>query len=656
MTVFLHTIAHVSRSNMGFVLATLKVIFYGCFVYCHASSRLSPARIDKILNAVPADIRTVLSELNIEPDFTRYASCPRCRATYAPDPDNPARPYPRRCTFQETDKPPCNKKLIFRQVHAPSNPRQSERVTYNPIRPYPYRPINSWLAEMFQRPHLARLVKDAWKPAGTGTTSKSIWADIWDAPVLRRFLGPDGRTPFSDQPENAAHLVFSLFIDWFNPFGNKAAGKSHSIGAIYLVCLNLPPDIRYRPENVYLAGIIPGPNEPELHQLNQFLRPLIDDLLVLWHRGLYLSHTALGSGSLLVRAAVIPLVCDLPALRKAAGFAGHSSTHFCSFCKLLKPDINNLDRPSWRRYTLEQHLKYAGKWKKAPTEAERDRLFKKYGLRWSELLRLPYWDPTKFALVDSMHNLFLGELRHHCRDVWGINVKDKSSDSPKLAPHDPDEQQVWLDRVASYVRRGSQARLSKIRKGYIAAVAELNDAMPTASKFAKKDYIASLLQWVRVPWLDLSVNVYLHDRIQQWTTSPGEIRLPPVLAEPTTEFRLIRDQYDISRFSILDQETVTSLRADIAATSFPSWLERPPRNFGSTSHGKLKADMWRTVCTVSMVITLVRLWGGREATERQRALLENFVHLVSAVDLAARRSTNQERIDKYDRHMLDYLT
>ncbi|EIW65134.1 uncharacterized protein TRAVEDRAFT_109688, partial [Trametes versicolor FP-101664 SS1] len=75
MTVFLHTIAHVSRSNMGFVLATLKVIFYGCFVYCHASSRLSPARIDKILNAVPADIRTVLSELNIEPDFTRYASC-----------------------------------------------------------------------------------------------------------------------------------------------------------------------------------------------------------------------------------------------------------------------------------------------------------------------------------------------------------------------------------------------------------------------------------------------------------------------------------------------------------------------------------------------------------------------------------------------------
>lgn len=66
--------------------------------------------------------------------------------------------------------------------------------------------------------------------------------------------------------------------------------------------------------------------------------------------------------------------------------------------------------------------------------------------------------------------------------------------------------------------------------------------------------------------------------------------------------------------------------------------------------------MWRTVCTVSMVITLVRLWGGPDSNTRQKALLENFVHLVCAVDLAARRSTNQERIDKYDHHMLEYLT
>ncbi|OSC96416.1 hypothetical protein PYCCODRAFT_1334666, partial [Trametes coccinea BRFM310] len=335
------------------------------------------------------------------------------------------------------------------------------------------------------------------------------------------------------------------------------------------------------------------PAEPELHQLNHFLRPLIDELLVLWHRGLYLSHTALGSG-LLVRAAVIPLVCDLPALRKAAGFAGHGANNFCSFCRLQKCDIHNLDRASWKRFTREEHLKHAKRWKDAPTEAERNRLFKKYGLRWSEILRLPYWDPTKFALVDAMHNLLLGVLRHHCRDVWGINVKDKSADGPKVTLHTPAEQRAWLEKVASYIDRGSRSRLSR----------------------------------------------------RQTTTEA--IRLPPVLAEATADFHIAGgDQPDVSRFSVLDHETITRLREDINATTFPSWMERPPRNFGSPSHGKLKADVWRTVCTVSMVMTLVRLWGGSQANPRKKALLENFVHLVSAVDLAVRRSTDPERIARF---------
>ncbi|TFK78580.1 hypothetical protein K466DRAFT_440186, partial [Polyporus arcularius HHB13444] len=151
--------------------------------------------------------------------------------------------------------------------------------------------------------------------------------------------------------------------------------------------------------------------EPDTAQISHFLRPLIDELLVLWRRGIVLPSSALSGTSLLVRAAIVPLVCDLPALRKVAGFAGHSSEkNFCSFCQLPRKRIDNLDRSKWPRRSRAQHHKCAEQWRDAKSEADRDAAFKQNGVRWSELLRLPYWDPTRFALVDSMHNLFLGEL------------------------------------------------------------------------------------------------------------------------------------------------------------------------------------------------------------------------------------------------------
>ena len=52
-------------------------------------------------------------------------------------------------------------------------------------------------------------------------------------------------------------------------------------GAIYLTVMNLPRSIRNKKENILLAGLIPGPQEPE-HDLNSFLEPLVEDLLHFW--------------------------------------------------------------------------------------------------------------------------------------------------------------------------------------------------------------------------------------------------------------------------------------------------------------------------------------------------------------------------------------
>lgn len=441
-----------------------------------------------LLHCVPLDIRTALSSLYLEPDVVIYAACPSCRMTYAPDPSKPDDPYPHICTHIETDKPRCGATLTFGEVIAARNKRDSPHTVYRPLQPYPYRSFKSWLEQLLRRAGVEEILENSWKHG----PDNGSWQDIMDAPAIREFCGPDGQTLFSVETNGSLHLVFSLFIDWFNPHGNKAAGKKHSIGAVYLVLLGLPPHLRFRPEYVYLAAIIPGPSEPSLEQINHFLRPLVDELLEFWHSGVYFLHTAKRSLGCMVRVAVIPLICDLPALRKTAGFAHHSSNHFCSFCRLRKADISNVERSTWpRAKSRTEHLKSAKEWRDARTERSREKLFDEHGLRWSELLRLPYWDPTKYALLDTMHNLFLGELRHHCHDVWKLtSIRERPE--RVLAEHTPAEQKAQLDRILSALKKYSDKGLKAARRDYLLAVAKFNDlALP--DRPTKADIAEALL-------------------------------------------------------------------------------------------------------------------------------------------------------------------
>ncbi|KAL7283106.1 hypothetical protein ACG7TL_002531 [Trametes sanguinea] len=621
----LHTLCGTSRPATNLILVTLRVVLTGAFMACnghsvHSHTAHNPRSRDslsdfqqKVLDSIPRDIHTTLSHLKVETEFIRYATCPSCFSTYAPSPSNISDPYPHHCQYQETDQPRCDAQLVREEQRAATQAGEPSEMVYRPLKPYPYRSLISWIAILLSKAPLEHLVQAAWE----ASLSQALpWTDIMHAPAFRHFHGPDGKL-FSSQSGGAVHLVFGLFVDWLNPRGNKQAGKSCSVGAVYLVCYNLPPDIQFKPENICLIGVISGPSEPSLHQVNHFLRPLVDKLLVLWHSGVYVSQTALHKSGHLVRGAVIPLICDLPALRKTAGFTGHSPKCFCSCCLLKRSEINNLDPED------------------AATEAERCIIVEEHGIRWSELLCLPYWDPTRYAVIDTMHNLFLGELRHHCINVWGIDVKDKSAFATRARPHTPEEQKKWLNRVTDALRKRSIPAVTQAWKGYVVTIAQLNGITP-ASKLTKREYAKALIEWTAQ---------HLDD----------ELLIPPVLAEDTNDFHLAKGPYDISKYRVLTADVLSQLRRDIERTFLPSWLERPPKNFGSPAHGKLKADHWRTVCTIHMVITLVRLWGREAAPERKRLLLENFCHLVIAVNQATRCSMTPEWAHIFDHHMEKYL-
>ncbi|KAJ7148294.1 hypothetical protein C8R46DRAFT_872991, partial [Mycena filopes] len=69
---------------------------------------------------------------------------------------------------------------------------------------------------------------------------------------------------------------------------------------------------------------------------------------------------------------------------------------------------NDFNTDQWQRRTGAECRKWMERYRTAPTQAQAQRYFNETGLRWTEFLRLPYFDVSRMIVVDCMHNLFLG--------------------------------------------------------------------------------------------------------------------------------------------------------------------------------------------------------------------------------------------------------
>ena len=103
----------------------------------------------------------------------------------------------------------------------------------------------------------------------------------------------------------------------------------YSTGVIYLTILNLPRNERYKPENIIVVGIIPGPKEPK-QTINSYLMPLVYELKEAWELGINVkSHD---NSVVCIKLALSCITCDIPATRKVCGFFGHNATLGCNKC------------------------------------------------------------------------------------------------------------------------------------------------------------------------------------------------------------------------------------------------------------------------------------------------------------------------------------
>ncbi|KAL6299917.1 hypothetical protein BKA93DRAFT_703922, partial [Sparassis latifolia] len=249
---------------------------------------------------------------------------------------------------------------------------------------------------------------------------------------------------------------------------------------------------------MFLVGVIPGPTEPSLNEINHLLKPLVDDLQVFWESGVWYSSTVNRPGGRRVRCAIVPLVCDLLASRQMAGFASHNTLkHFCLFCRLHLHDIENLDYTTWGTRDWAEHLRWAEAWRDAASDAERDAIFEEHGVRYSELLRLPYWNPILFAILDAMHALFLGNLKRHCRTIWGMDVKFEDGDGSEgdvlnARSDEPSEEALKRGQIA--LRTQSKSTLGACAVSVLKRLAKNTGALRYSGK--KKRLLRDLLEYV----------------------------------------------------------------------------------------------------------------------------------------------------------------
>jgi len=196
-----------------------------------------------------------------------------------------------------------------------------------------------------------------------------------------------------------------------------------------LVVLNLPRSERFKLQNVILAGMIPGPNEPA-DDINSFLFPLVDDLKTLYQGISFKNTSSCLSITTTIRAVVLCLTCDLPATRKACGFSSYNALHGCSKCLKQfptnafgeKPDYSGYDWLNWPpRDILTQKAKGI-EFKNAKPLSSHKEILKSYGAKYSVLTELPVFDVVRCHVIDPMHAVFLGLAKHTIKTWKEIGI------------------------------------------------------------------------------------------------------------------------------------------------------------------------------------------------------------------------------------------
>ncbi|KAF5317882.1 hypothetical protein D9758_018788 [Tetrapyrgos nigripes] len=626
-----------------------------------------------IISDMPTSLADALKKFGVEGSFDMYAACPTCNFTNKATmlDNNGQSHYLETCAnlvVGESGKSICGTGLLNRRSNG----------TAHPIKPYLVSSFHDYLARCLADPAYLGLsnkaADDAYEAINSGTACNDV-QNVFEANFTSDFKGPD-RSLFVNRGAKI-RLAFSIHTDFLNPNGITHRGPTQSIGVISCANLAMDPSIRYLPEYMYIAGIIPGPKEPNVDEMDHFVRPVIEKFATVWKPGLKVSRTAESELETAVETGIFLSTNDLPAARKVAGFQGINSEFICTVCQLRgREQVMNTNHSHWPTRDVNELRRLAEQYRDAQTVAQRKSLFKQHGVRWSSFWMLEYWDPTKMLVIDAMHCILEGIVHYHCRHVLRLDTsasKTKTdSENFKYAYDWP-----WVDYSDDL---GPPGRT--LEEKDVPCVAKVQQALCISlqgdksltleglwTRLYNKPNLNSLHFVVHNLGLSLALNdireevadLYLKRVTQKSKSKNPETRFPfhkeantkSHLVAILINWRLKQPMHASHNLPVTGtHDTLAHIRHIIATTQTPSWVNSVPKNYGDADAGTLKADKWRTLSTIYLPIALVTLWGDEHSPPSQdpavlQSVLDHTMWLFQAVMIVCRNTMTTDRADAF---------
>ena len=361
--IFATVIVGASRNSGDLIMGLLNILLF--YAFSSDGDNVLDLCHWEILEEMPGDIHLVLSKFDFQSKTTIYAICPNFHCTYAPifNPGDSITQYPSCCTHS----PNAESALCGAQLLSNSKDNSASQ----PIKPFIYHSFHDYLAGLLSHLDLETIMDKYCDNLNNSLDSPppEIASDVWEAQFLQTFNGPAKGVFFVVQSGGGGQYAFVINVDSFNIEGMCIQGTSTSCGLISLACLNLPPQIWYKLEYMYVC-IIPGPHQPSLVVLNHYLRPLVDDMVESWVQGIQYSKTTLHPKGWDMCSAIVVAAMDLPAAYHVSALTSHNAHIYCSVCQCIHWTI-------LRRTNVEHWLlPMTPQWRCMPTDGSQLTLHK----------------------------------------------------------------------------------------------------------------------------------------------------------------------------------------------------------------------------------------------------------------------------------------